>query len=73
MSPPVWSAIVAMTLYNVTVYGVNQVMVQRTLAAKTMGDAKKSYLTMGFASFFIYFVFTFTWHIVLFLLRGSGI
>lgn len=54
----VWSAIVAMTLYNVTVYGVNQVMVQRTLAAKTMGDAKKSYLTMGFASFFIYFVFT---------------
>jgi len=54
-----WSGIVAMTLYHVTVYGTNQMMVQRTLAAKTIGDAKKSYLLMGFTAFFIYFLFIF--------------
>jgi SSS family solute:Na+ symporter len=48
-----------MTLYHVTVYGTNQMMVQRTLASKNIGDAKKSYLLMGFAAFFIYFVFIF--------------
>ena len=53
----VWSGIVAMTLYHITVYGANQMMVQRTLAAKSIGDAKKSMLTMGFAAFFIYFLF----------------
>ena len=54
-----WSGIVAMTLYHVTVYGTNQMMVQRTLAAKNIGDAKKSYLLMGFAAFFVYFLFIF--------------
>ena len=48
-----------MTLFHITVYGTNQMMVQRTLAAKTIGDAKKSYLLMGFAAFFIYFLFFF--------------
>jgi SSS family solute:Na+ symporter len=32
-------------------------MVQRTLAAKDIGDAKKSFLMMGFGAFFIYFLF----------------
>ena len=54
-----WSGIIAMTLFHVTVYGTNQMMVQRTLASKTIGDAKKSYLLMGFAAFFIYFLFIF--------------
>lgn len=53
----VYSGIIAMTLYHVTVYGTNQMMVQRTLAAKNIGDAKKSYLLMGFCAFFIYFFF----------------
>ena len=53
----VWTGIFAMTLFHITVYGVNQMMVQRTLAAKTIGDAKKSYLMMGFAACFIYFLF----------------
>jgi len=53
----VWSGILAMTLYHVTVYGTNQMMVQRTLAAKNIGDAKKSYLLMGFLAFFVYFFF----------------
>ncbi|MEH6550332.1 MAG: sodium:solute symporter [Pseudomonadales bacterium] len=53
----VWSGIIAMTVFHVTVYGVNQMMAQRTLAAKNLGDAKKSYLLMGFVAFFIYFLF----------------
>ena len=53
----VWSGVIAMALYHTTVYGANQMMVQRTLAAKNIGDAKKSYLMMGFAAFFIYFLF----------------
>lgn len=55
----IWSGVVAMTLYHATVYGGNQMMVQRTLASKNIGDAKKSYLMMGFAAFFIYFLFMF--------------
>ncbi len=53
----VWSGVIAMTIFHVTVYGANQMMVQRTLAAKNIGDAKKSFLLMGFAAFFIYFLF----------------
>ena len=48
-----------MSLFHITVYGANQMMVQRTLAAKSIGDAKKSFLLMGFAAFFIYFLFFF--------------
>jgi SSS family solute:Na+ symporter len=55
----VWSGVIAMTLYHTTAYGANQMMVQRTLAAKNIGDAKKSYLLMGFSAFFIYFLFIF--------------
>ncbi len=54
-----WSGIIAMALYHITVYGTNQMMVQRTLASKTIGDAKKSYLMLGFSAFFIYFLFIF--------------
>ena len=53
----VWSGVIAMTIFHLTVYGANQMMVQRTLAAKNIGDAKKSFLLMGFAAFFIYFLF----------------
>lgn len=53
----IWSGVIAMALFHVTVYGANQMMVQRTLAAKNIGDAKKSFLMMGFAAFFIYFLF----------------
>ena len=53
----IWSGIIAMSLYHVTVYGANQMMVQRTLAAKNIGDAKKSFMMMGFGAFFIYFLF----------------
>lgn len=53
----VWSGVIAMSIFHVTVYGANQMMVQRTLAAKNIGDAKKSFLLMGFAAFFVYFLF----------------
>jgi SSS family solute:Na+ symporter len=53
----VWSGVIAMSLFHITVYGANQMMVQRTLAAKSIGDAKKSFLLMGFGAFFIYFLF----------------
>lgn len=55
----VWSGVIAMTLYHTTVYGTNQMMVQRTLAAKNIGDAKKAYMLMGYSAFFIYFLFIF--------------
>lgn len=59
IAPTVWAGIFAMTLFHITVYGTNQMMVQRALAAKNIGDAKKSYLLMGYAAFFIYFLFFF--------------
>lgn len=59
IAPTVWAGILAMTLFHITVYGANQMMVQRVLAAKTIGDAKKSYLFMGYGAFFIYFLFFF--------------
>lgn len=53
----IWTGIVAMSIYHVVVYGVNQMMVQRTLTAKTLGDAKKSYLMMGYLAFFVFVLF----------------
>ncbi len=53
----IWAGVFAMTIYHTTVYGANQMMVQRTLAAKNIGDAKKSFLMMGFGAIFIYFLF----------------
>ncbi len=55
----IWSGVIAMAVFHTTVYGTNQMMVQRTLAAKNIGDAKKSFLMMGFVAFFIYFLFIF--------------
>jgi solute:Na+ symporter, SSS family len=59
IAPTIWAGTLAMTMFHVTVYGANQMMVQRALAAKNIGDAKKSYLLMGYAGFFIYFLFFF--------------
>ncbi len=57
IAPTIWAGVFAMTLYHITVYGANQFMVQRALAAKSIGDAKKSYMVMGYAAFFLYFTF----------------
>ena len=53
----IWTGIVAMSIYHVVVYGVNQMMVQRTLTAKTLGDAKKAYILMGYVAFFVFVLF----------------
>jgi SSS family solute:Na+ symporter len=53
----IWTGIVAMSIYHVVVYGVNQMMVQRTLTARSIGDAKKAYIMMGYVAFFIFFLF----------------
>jgi SSS family solute:Na+ symporter len=53
----IWTGIVAMSIYHVVVYGVNQMMVQRTLTAKTLGDAKKAYILMGYLAFFVFVLF----------------
>jgi SSS family solute:Na+ symporter len=59
VSTTIWSGLIGMTLFHITVYGANQMMVQRTLGAATIGDAKKAYLLMGYAAFPIYFLFFF--------------
>ncbi len=53
----IWTGVIAMSIYHIVVYGVNQMMVQRTLAAKSLGDAKKSYIFMGYLAFLGYVVF----------------
>ena len=53
----IWAGVVAMSVYHVVVYGVNQMMVQRTLTAKSIGDAKKAYILMAYAAFLIFFLF----------------
>lgn len=53
----IWTGVLAMSIYHVVVYGVNQMMVQRTLAAKSIGDAKKAYIMMGYIAFFVFVLF----------------
>ena len=53
----IWTGVIAMSIYHVVVYGVNQMMVQRTLAARTLGDAKKAYIAMGYVAFLAYVLF----------------
>ena len=53
----IWTGVLAMSIYHVVVYGVNQMMVQRTLTAKTIGDAKKSYSMMAYTAIFIFALF----------------
>jgi len=53
----IWAGVIAMTFYHITVYGAGQMMVQRVLAAKSIGDAKKAYLFMGYSAFFVYLIF----------------
>lgn len=53
----IWTGIIAMSVYHVVVYGVNQMMIQRTLTARTLGDAKKAYSLMGYVAFTIFFLF----------------
>ncbi len=44
----IWTGVIGMGVYHVSVYGLNQMIVQRALAARTLADAKKSYLFAGY-------------------------
>ncbi len=53
----IWAGLLAMTVFHVTVYGGNQMLVQRTLGAASVGAAKRSYVLMGYAAFPVYLLF----------------
>ena len=58
VSTNVWSSKFAIAINNVIVYGASQTVMQRAMVAKSMGDAKKSYIAMGYTLGIAYFLFT---------------
>ncbi len=54
----VWSGIVAASFLHLSVYGTNQLIIQRTLATKCEKSAQKSLLLCGYVTFFIYLFFS---------------
>ena len=65
IAPTIWAGVIAMTVYHITVYGANQMMVQRVLAAKTIGDAKKVISCDGLWRLFLIFRVLLCWRIAL--------
>lgn len=53
-----WSGIAAVTFLHLSVYGSNQLIIQRTLATKDVANAQKSMLLCGYGAFFIYLFFS---------------
>ena len=51
------SGLFAVTFLHLSVYGSNQLIIQRTLATRSLEDAQKSMLLCGYGSFFIYALF----------------
>ncbi|MEI9883695.1 sodium:solute symporter family transporter [Atlantibacter hermannii] len=52
-----WAGIVAASFLHLSVYGTNQLIIQRTLATKCIKTAQKSMLLCGYGAFFIYLFF----------------
>ncbi|MDE1329215.1 sodium:solute symporter [Vibrio aestuarianus] len=52
-----WAGVVAVSFLHLSVYGTNQLIIQRTLATKCEKTAQKSMLLCGYGSFFIYLFF----------------
>ena len=67
-----WAGALAMTLYHTTVYGANQMIAQRALAARSLGEAKKAFLLAGYGAIGIYVVFAFI-GLLMYAWGGSGI
>ena len=57
-STNVWAALFAITIYQIIVYGASQTVMQRAMVARSVGDAKKAYMAMGYTIGAAYFVFT---------------
>ncbi|USD66158.1 sodium/solute symporter [Vibrio sp. SCSIO 43136] len=52
-----WAGVVAVSFLHLSVYGTNQLIIQRTLATKCEKSAQKSMLLCGYGAFFIYLFF----------------
>lgn len=52
-----WAGVVAVSFLHLSVYGTNQLIIQRTLATKDEKNAQKSMLLCGYGAFFIYLFF----------------
>ncbi|MBY8105072.1 sodium:solute symporter [Vibrio fluvialis] len=52
-----WAGIVAVSFLHLSVYGTNQLIIQRTLATKCEKTAQKSMLLCGYGAFFVYLFF----------------
>lgn len=53
-----WAGVVAVSFLHLSVYGTNQLIIQRTLATKNVENAQKSMLLCGYGAFFIYLFFS---------------
>ncbi|OED43141.1 sodium:solute symporter [Endozoicomonas sp. (ex Bugula neritina AB1)] len=51
------AGLIAVSFLHLSVYGSNQLIIQRTLATRTLKDAQRSMLVCGYGSFFIYALF----------------
>ncbi|MGY3852279.1 sodium:solute symporter family transporter [Aeromonas aquatilis] len=53
------SGILAVSFLHLSVFGTNQLMIQRTLAAKNVDNAQKAMMVCGYGAFFVYLMFAF--------------
>ena len=53
----IWAGLIAVSFLHLSVYGSNQLIIQRTLATRTLEHAQLSMLICGYGSFFIYLLF----------------
>ncbi|WP_318495406.1 sodium:solute symporter family transporter [Photobacterium leiognathi] len=53
-----WAGVVAVSFLHLSVYGTNQLIIQRTLATKCVKTAQKSMLLCGYSAFFVYLFFS---------------
>lgn len=53
------SGVFAVSFLHLSVFGTNQLMIQRTLAAKNVGNAQKAMMVCGYGAFFVYLMFAF--------------
>ncbi|PCE69183.1 sodium/solute symporter [Salinivibrio sp. YCSC6] len=52
-----WTGVIAVSFLHLSVYGTNQLIIQRTLATKCEKTAQKSMLLCGYGAFFVYLFF----------------
>lgn len=58
MDTSLWAGVVAVAFLHLSVYGSNQLIIQRTLATRNVETAQKSMLLCGYGAFFIYLFFS---------------